>query len=295
MLGPLVAYLPTPRTADGGIGTESLGVLVDRAIAAGVDGLAVLGSSGGFAYLDRDQRRTVVDAAAEAVAGRVPLLAGIGALTTQAVLEHADDAHRADALLLGTSAYLPLTADEVVGLYRDVASRAQRPVWAYHNPRTTGVEMSTGTIARIAALDGIGGFKDRGTDAADLVRRYREHLAAVPAHVEIGFSGDALGTHGLLAGARTWHCGLAGIIPDPFVVAASAAVAGDRATALAVVEGMAPWTDLAATWGVARLAAVVGPLLGIEMGDLPRPLLMPPADVRDDVAALLADQAAQRV
>nr|WP_225224788.1 dihydrodipicolinate synthase family protein [Cellulomonas sp. JH27-2] len=281
--------MPTPRTADGGVGAESLGVLVDRAVSAGVDGIAVLGSSGGFAYLDRAQRRTVVDAAAEAVDGRVPVLAGIGALTTRAVLEHADDASRADALLLGTSAYLPLTPDEVVGLYRDVTAHAARPVWAYHNPRTTGVEMSTETLARIAALDGIGGFKDRGTDAADLRRRYDAHRAAVPDDVEIGFSGDALGVEGLLVGARTWHCGLAGIIPEPFVAIAAAAVAGDRAGALAAVERLRPWTDLAATWGAARLAAVVGPLLGIEMGDLPRPLLMPPPGVRDQVAARLED------
>ena len=292
MLGPLVAYLPTPRTADGGIGTQSLAVLVDRAVAAGVDGIAVLGSSGGFAYLDHAQRRTVVDAAAEAVDGRVPLMAGIGALTTQAVLEHADDASRADALLLGTSAYLPLTADEVVGLYRDVAAHAVRPVWAYHNPRTTGVELSTETIARIAALDGIGGFKDRGTDAADLRRRYDEHVAAVPSDVEIGFSGDALGVQGLLAGARTWHCGLAGILPRPFVEIAAAATAGDREQVDAGVDQLLPWTDLAATWGVARIAALVGPLLGIEMGDLPRPLLLPPDDVRQALARLLEEQPA---
>lgn len=262
-------------------------MLVDRAVEAGVDGIAVLGSSGGFAYLDRTQRRTVVDAAAEAVGGRVPLMAGIGALTTQAVLEHADDASRADALLLGTSAYLPLTPDEVVGLYRDAAAHASGPVWAYHNPRTTGVDMSTETIARIAALDGIGGFKDRGTDAADLRQRYDEHRAAVPDDVEIGFSGDALGVHGLLAGARSWHCGLAGILPRPFVVAARAGAAGNEGDALAAVDAMQPWIDLALTWGVARLAALVGPLLGIATGELPRPLLLPPDDVRREAVRLL--------
>ena len=288
MLGPLVAYLPTPRTPDGGIGTDALGALVDRAVAAGVDGIAVLGSSGGFAYLDRNRRRTVVDAAAEAVAGRVPMLAGIGALTTEAVLEHAADAGRADALLLGTSAYLPLTPEEVVGLYREVAVRSLRPVWAYHNPRTTGVEISVDTLAQICELDGIGGFKDRGTDAADLVRRCTELTARVPERIEIGYSGDALGVHGLLAGARTWHCGLAGLIPGPFVAAAAAAVAGDRERALAAVTELQEWIDLGATWGVARLAAVVGPAIGIETGALPAPLLAPPAGVRDEVERLLS-------
>lgn len=58
------------------------------------------------------------------------------------------------------------------------------------------------------------------------------------------------------------------------------------------MDQLLPWTDLAATWGVARIAALVGPLLGIEMGDLPRPLLLPPDDVRQALARLLEEQPA---
>ncbi|ROS30429.1 dihydrodipicolinate synthase family protein [Cellulomonas sp. PhB150] len=290
MVGPLVAYLPTPRTEDGQVAPGPLQVLVDRAVTAGVDGLAVLGSAGGFAYLDRAQRERVVRAAAEAVDGRVPLLAGIGALTTAAVLEHSSDASAAgaDALLLGTTAYLPLTPDEVVGLFREVAGTAERPVWIYHNPRTTGVEIDVQTLARIAHLPGIGGTKDRGTDAADVRRRYAALSASVPAHVEIGFSGDLLGVHGLLAGARTWHCGLAGLLPEPFVAAAAAAVAGDSAAATAQLEAIRPWLELSQQWGIARLAPFVGRARGIDLGTVPRPLLEPPASVLDEVERLLS-------
>jgi 4-hydroxy-tetrahydrodipicolinate synthase len=290
MLGSLIAYLPTPRSTDGSIAVEPLQELVDRAVDAGVGALAVLGSAGGFAYLDRDDRERVVRAASEAVAGRLPLLAGIGALTTDAVIAHADDAARAgaDALLLGTTAYLPLTADEVVGLYQDVACSADRPVWIYHNPRTTGVEIDTATLVRIAQTPGIGGMKDRGVDADDLRRRHAELAAQVPEHVEIGFSGDELGVQGLLAGARSWHCGLAGLLPAPFVAAAEAAVRGDADGAAAQLESIRPWLTLGQQWGIARLATVVGPAIGIDLGGVPRPLLTPPTHVRDEVERLLS-------
>jgi len=290
MFGPLVAYLPTPRTADGQVAPEPFQALVDRAVGAGVDGIAVLGSAGGFAYLDRAQRGRVVRAAAEAIDGRVPLLAGIGALTTAAVLEHSADAAGAgaDALLLGTTAYLPLTPDEVVGLFRDVAGAAERPVWIYHNPRTTGVEIDVETLARITHLRGIGGTKDRGLDAADLRGRHAALSAAAPAHVEIGFSGDLLGVQGLLAGARTWHCGLAGLLPEPFVAAAAGATAGDERAAAAALEAIRPWLELSQQWGIARLAPLVGRARGIDLGSVPRPLLEPPASVRDEVERLLS-------
>ena len=48
MFGPLIAYLPTPRTRDGEVAVVVLRRYVERAVAAGVGGVAVLGSAGGF-------------------------------------------------------------------------------------------------------------------------------------------------------------------------------------------------------------------------------------------------------
>ncbi|WP_029287548.1 dihydrodipicolinate synthase family protein [Cellulomonas sp. HZM] len=286
MVGPLVAYLPTPRAEDGRVLTDALAVLVERAVAAGADAVAVLGSAGGFAYLDRAQRASVVSAAAGAVSGRVPLLAGIGALTTSAAQEHARDAGAAgaDGLLLGTPTYLPLTTDEVVGLYRDVAAHAPAPLWAYHNPRTTSVELSVDDVRRIATLPGIAGVKDRGVDADDVRTRV---AAYADLDVEVGISGDLLGVEGLLAGARAWHCGLAGLLPELYVPVARAAAGGDEAAVRAATSSLAPWAELSSTWGVARLAVVLGPLLGLDLGTVPRPLLAPPDHVRERVVALL--------
>lgn len=78
----LSAFPPTPADEEGVVDTEALGALVDRLAVAGVDSVSVLGSTGTYAYLDRDQRNRAVTAAVEAAAGRVPVVAGVGALRT---------------------------------------------------------------------------------------------------------------------------------------------------------------------------------------------------------------------
>ena len=108
--------------------------------------------------------------------------------------------------------YLPLSDDEVVGLYADVTRAVDAPVWIYHNPVTTRFAFSIETLLRVAALPGIGGVKDRGSDAAEVRARAGRLLAAAPT-IEVGYSGELLGVEGLLAGAQTWHSGLASVLP----------------------------------------------------------------------------------
>ena len=75
-------YLVSPVDASGQIRTEVLGRLCDDLIKAGVHGLTPLGSTGEFAYLDREQRATVVRTTIEAAQKRVPVIAGVASAST---------------------------------------------------------------------------------------------------------------------------------------------------------------------------------------------------------------------
>ena len=70
-------YLVSPIDAAGRIKTDVLGTLCDDLIKAGVHGLTPLGSTGEFAYLNAEQRTSVVAATIEAAAKRVPVVAGV--------------------------------------------------------------------------------------------------------------------------------------------------------------------------------------------------------------------------
>lgn len=285
LLGPLVAYLPTPRGTEGEVQTDPLEELADRAIRAGASGIAVLGSTGGYPYLTAGERRRVVEAGVAAAAGRVPVVAGVGAFTTDEVVVHTIVAERAGvtAVLLPTLAYLPLTDAEVLGLVEDVADAAQVPVWLYHNPVSTSFRFGLDTLARAAQVPGVGGVKDRGSDAAELGDRVRALTGSVPAHVEVGCSGDLLGVEGLIAGARTWHSGLASVLPAWYVAVARTATSGDAEGARALMTRLGPVAELVAALGGPRAVHALAGLVGSGIGDLPAPLR--PVD-RDGVAAL---------
>jgi 4-hydroxy-tetrahydrodipicolinate synthase len=75
-------YLVSPVDASGQVRTEVLGRLCDDLIAAGVHGLAPLGSTGEFAYLNHAQRMAVVQTTAKAAGGRVPVVAGVASTST---------------------------------------------------------------------------------------------------------------------------------------------------------------------------------------------------------------------
>lgn len=286
--GPLVAYLPTPRDTDGTVRLDALGALVDHAVAAGVDGVAVLGSTGGFAYLEGRARDDVVRAAVDAAGGRVPVMAGVSALTTNDVLTRAAGATAAgaSAVLLAPMTYLPLTTAEVRGLYRTVGERSDLPVWIYHNPVTTGVDLTVEDLLELLVLPGVGGCKDRGVDPAGVAARAAA-LAAGTTGTEIGFSGDLLGASALLAGARTWHSGLASVLPGPYVDAARAAAAGDEVALRHAMGRVEEIASIAVRSGGPRVVHAVGELLGLPVGRLPAPLEPPEPEVLDELERLL--------
>ena len=88
----LSAFPITPCDAEGRLDAGHLRRLLAPLVEAGVDSIGLLGSTGTYAYLTREERRRTVTVAAEAVAGRVPLLVGIGALRTDEAIRLARDA-----------------------------------------------------------------------------------------------------------------------------------------------------------------------------------------------------------
>lgn len=81
--------------------------------------------------------------AVEHAAG-TPVITGVGALSTEQVLGHVEDAQEAgsDAVLLAPVSYQKLTADDVYGLYEDVDRELSVPMVVYDNPGTTGFEFT---------------------------------------------------------------------------------------------------------------------------------------------------------
>lgn len=265
--------------------------LVERLVAANVESITALGSTGSYAYLSTEERARVVELAVEH-AQHVPVLAGIGALRTSDALTHAENAQRAGAsgLLLAPMSYQPLTEDEVYSLFRTVTQNASVPVVVYDNPGTTRFTFSTELYGRIAALPGIASIKipPVSEDLHQAQARINDVRSVLPEHVTIGISGDPTAATGLLAGCDAWYSVLAGTLPRAAQRITGPARAGDADDAMAEAQRLAPLWDLFTAHGSLRVVAAIAEHLGLtDHPNLPAPLHGLPPTVHHHLGEVL--------
>lgn len=284
-----LSAFPLTPTSEAGIDEPAVAAMVERAVRAGVDSIGALGSTGGYAYLDREQRRRVARIAVNAASG-VPVMVGVGALRTRHVLQYVDDAQAegAAAVLLAPVSYQPLTDDEVFGLYEDISAAVSVPICVYDNPGTTGFTFSDELHAAIAELPNIAAVKippGPVENAEDRITTLRNTLR--PGTV-IGVSGDWFAAPALNAGADAWFSVVAGLFPEVAVAITRAALNGSGAEATRLSAGLEPLWALFRQYGSLRVMATASELLGLTARpSLPRPLRELDQDARRAVAETL--------
>lgn len=291
MFTGLSAFPLTPVKQDG-IDEVAFIRLVERLVAARVDSMGVLGSTGNYAYLSRAERARVAQLAIEH-AGSVPVIIGISALRTSDVLALAEDAQAAGAhgVLLAPMSYQALTEDEVYGLYEAVSAHLSVPLCVYDNPGTTHFSFTDELHGRIAALPKVASIKIPGVPEVPAAARERvERLKAViPPHVTVGVSGDAMAATGLNAGCDAWYSVIGGLFPETALAITRAAQAGEGAEAQRLSEQLQPlWKLFSQHGGSLRVVASAAELLGlVESPSLPLPLKSLEEEDRRKLATVL--------
>lgn len=243
---------------------KSLGKVVSRAAKAGADSLGVLGSTGNYAYLSREERRAVLETAVEAADG-VPVLAGVGAVRTRDVLLYAADAQAAgaSALLLAPVSYQKLSEEEVFGLFETVAAESDLPIVVYDNPGTTGFTFSDDLHARIARIPGIASIKIPPPPPGQVAARVSKLKAGLPGRTSLGISGDWVAADALLAGCNVWYSVIAGVLPRQARAIVDHALAGRSELALAASAELEPIWSLFRTYGSLRVTTALAEDLGV--------------------------------
>lgn len=233
---------------------------------AKLDSIGVLGSTGCYAYLQRDERAKVVELAVQNAAG-IPVMVGIGALRTREVLALAEDAQKlgASAVMLAPVSYQKLTEDEVFNLYRQLSSTLSVPLCVYDNPGTTHFNFSDALYARIAALPHVASIKIPPLNLDDISAQQRIATLKqiLPSHLSIGISGDWCGLSGLMAGCDIWYSAIAGVLPLPILRITQALSRGDRELALKLQQELTPLMSMIQQFGSLRVAAGVAQIKGI--------------------------------
>lgn len=283
----LSAFPITPADNDGRVDADILARLLERLCDAQVDSIGLLGSTGIYAYLSREERRRAINAAVECVRGRVPLIVGVGALRTDEAqyLAHDAEAAGADALLMAPVSYTPLTDNEVYEHYRAVTEASGLPLCIYNNPGTTHFSFSLDLLARLSSLPTIKAVKmplpqDGGFCSELATLRERTDLA-------IGYSGDWGMADAMLAGADAFYSVLGGTLPGPVLAMARAAQAGDADDTQKINASLRPLWDTFKAFGSLRVMYVLVELIGLGRMAPPRPILPLEEEARAKVAAAI--------
>src|SRR6201997_4594476 len=159
-------YLVSPIDVSGQIRESVLARLCDDLIKSGVHGLTPLGSTGEFAYLDREQRTSVVRTTIEAAERRVPVVAGVASTSTADAVAQARAYQKrgADGILAILEAYFPLSDVQVEAYFRAIADAVDIPVVIYTNPNFQRSDLTLDVIARLAEHPRIRYIKDHSTN-----------------------------------------------------------------------------------------------------------------------------------
>jgi 4-hydroxy-tetrahydrodipicolinate synthase len=280
----LSAFPLTPTDSSGKVDVAALARLLERLCVPGIDSVGVLGSTGVYAYLTREERLRAIEAAAACVRGRIPLIVGVGALRTDDAQGLARDAASAgaDALLLAPVSYTPLTQDEVFEHFRAVATATDLPICIYNNPSTTHFAFGRDLLERLSAIETVQAAKmplpADGDFAGELaVLRDRTRLS-------IGYSGAWGAADALLAGADAWYSVIAGIAPRAAISLFQAARPGGTAEAHQANQRFLPLWETFRRFGSLRVTYALLDILSLGPATPPRPLLPLDAEARDQIA-----------
>lgn len=165
----------TPVDENEKVDEEGLKRVIDYVLEGGVHGIFVLGSNGEFYALDEASQKKAVEITVAHVGKRVPVYAGIGAITTSACIKTAQmaEAAGADAVTLLTPMFINPNEEEMLHHFKAVADAIKIPVILYNNPGKTTNNISPALLRKLAQIENIIGVKNTSLDFAQTIEYIR--------------------------------------------------------------------------------------------------------------------------
>lgn len=142
----------TPFDTDREVDFTGLKNLINHLIDGGVEYLVSLGTTGESATLTEEEKKAVWEFTAEIVAGRVPLVAGIGGNDTRGIVKKVKEFNiKGYDAILSVSPYYNKPAQEgIYQHYKAIAEASELPVILYNVPGRTASNVAVETTLRLA-------------------------------------------------------------------------------------------------------------------------------------------------
>ena len=159
--------LVTPFDAAGNVDEAAFRLNVEQCISTvGVAGLVPCGCTGEFWAQTNEERKRVIKACVETAAGRVPVVAGTGAIRTADVIELSDSARQAgcDGVMIVAPFFVKPSADDIVAHYQAVSDAVDVPIMLYNIPSAAVNALTPALVDRLADIDNVVAIKESSFD-----------------------------------------------------------------------------------------------------------------------------------
>jgi 4-hydroxy-tetrahydrodipicolinate synthase len=285
----IIPALVTPMNDDESVSEKGLRTIIDHVIKGGVHGIFVSGSQGESFSLTIEEKKQVIATSIEASAGRVPIYAGTGTITTAQSVQLTKMARElgADAVSVTTPYFIKPNQKELIDHYKAISDAAgEMPVLLYSNPTRTGVMIEVATVMELAKLDNVVGMKDSSADIVQTTS-YIEATRGMDFSVLVG--NDASIFVALISGAKGAVAATANVASKLIVGIYDAVKAGDIDRARDLQYQLLP-IRRAFTFGTFPVVIKEAlNLIGLPAGPARRPIQPLPSDKREELKRVLSN------
>jgi 4-hydroxy-tetrahydrodipicolinate synthase len=240
MFTGVITALVTPFRGDA-LDEDALRRLVNEQIAAGIDGLVPVGTTGESPTLTHEEHIRVIKVVVEETRRRVPVIAGTGANATREAIDLSRAAKEvgADGLLQVTPYYNKPTQDGLYRHFKAVVDEVPLPTIVYNVPGRTSCDLLPETAARLCELPAIVAIKEAtgsAQRAAQIIARCGDRLTVLSGDDATAFPLYALGARGCISVVSN-------VAPADMSAMWDAAAAGDWARARALHYKLFPLSE----------------------------------------------------
>jgi 4-hydroxy-tetrahydrodipicolinate synthase len=196
--------LITPFKSDTSVDYDALGKVIDFVITGGVEYVVALGTTGETPTLSKQEKQQIALFTFDKVAGKVPVVVGIGGNNTAELLQELSSfpLDKAAAVLSASPYYSKPSQEGLFQHYKALAAASPKPLLLYNVPGRTGRNLNAATTIRLAReVENIAGIKEASGDMAQCMEILRDK----PDHFVVVSGDDALALPQLA-------CGMTGVI-----------------------------------------------------------------------------------
>jgi 4-hydroxy-tetrahydrodipicolinate synthase len=203
MFTGVITALVTPFR-NGALDEEALRRLVDEQIAAGVDGLVPVGTTGESPTVDHEEHLRVIQVVIEQTRKRVPIIAGTGGNSTREAIELSREAKKlgADGMLQVTPYYNKPTQDGLYRHFKAIIEAAPLPTVVYNVPTRTSCDLLPDTVARLCEIPQLVAIKEATGNlqrASQILTKVGDRLIVLSGDDATAFPLFAVGARGVIS------------------------------------------------------------------------------------------------